>query len=144
MVPWSLSDHGAVPNDCFNPDPTPVYLAYAPLYSLLVRKRWLLTPGAVVLGEASAGLWANAFDVEAGLLLPVVDVTGTGATTVSLTTNAGGGRGSLSGAYALHPGGLNTSMAFRTITEGVYAIDDVPLLRGTVVLQLVFYGATTP
>lgn len=145
MVPWSLSDHGAVPNDGFNADPTPVYLAYAPLYSLLVRKRWLLTPGAVFLAPGnSSTLWANAMDVDVGLILPVVDASSSdsGLTAVSLTTNVGSGRGALYGAYALYPGGVNASVTARELAPDVYAFDSVPLLRGTVVLQLVFAGAT--
>jgi hypothetical protein len=139
MVPWELADHGAVPRDGFNPDPTPTYLAYAPLYTLLVRKRWLLTPGAVALGAGdSARLWANAYDVAAGLLLPVVDGAGAGAGAVSLTTNVGGGRGALCGAFALHPGGGNTSVPARAVGATVFAFDGVPLARGAVVLQLVF------
>ena len=143
MPPWQLSDHGNVPHDGTHPDPTPTFLDYAPLYKLLVRKRWLLTPRAVALDAAAlaAGLWANAYDVAAGLLLPVVDGaahTGAAATIVSLTTNVGAGRGALCGAFALHPGGGNTTVPARALAATAFAFDDVPLVRGAVVLQLVF------
>lgn len=139
MVPWEAADHGAMPRDGFNPDPTPTFLAYAPLYTLLVRKRWLLTPGAVALAPgASAQLWANAYDVAAGLLLPVIDGASTSIASVSLSTYVGEGRGGLCGAFALHPGGGNTSVPARVLGIDSFAFDSVPLIRGVVVLQLVF------
>jgi len=141
QVPWALADHGNSPDG--SPDPTPDFLAYAPLYKLIVGKRWLLTAGAVELdaAAAAAGLWANAYATDAGLLLVVADGLGAAnATAASLTTDVGtlafGARPVLAAAFALHPGGANASVAARQLTPTSWAFDAVALVRGTVVLQL--------
>jgi len=146
QVPWAAADHGNSPAD--SPDPTPAFLAYAPLYKLIVGKRWLLSAGAVELAPAAAaaGLWSNAYLTASGLLLPVVDgLGGSAATSASLTTNVGaavfGPSPVLVAAFALAPGGANISVAARGTGPTSWAFDYVPLVRGTLVLQLVFQGA---
>jgi hypothetical protein len=147
QVPWALADHGDSPADA--PDPTPVFLAYAPLYRLLVQKRWLLSAGAVELAPeaAAAGLWSNAFFTASGLLLVVADGLGVSTATIaSVTTNlgpAGAGGRALAAAFALYPGGANVSVVARRTGASGYAFDDVPLVRGALVLQLVFAPAVT-
>ena len=143
QVPWADADHGNSPTD--SPDPTPTFLLYAPLYKLISGKRWLLSAGAVELSPASAaaGLWANAYTTDAfGLLLPVVDgLGGSAATSVSLACDvgpAGAGGHALAAAFALYPGGANVSVAARRTGSNCWAFDDVPLVRGSLVLQLVF------
>ena len=146
QVPWALADHGNSPLD--SPDPTPTFLDYAPLYRLLVDKRWLLSAGAVQLAPAAAaaGLWSNAYVTLSGLLLIVADGLGTSsASSASLSTDVGvaafGAQPALAAAFALHPGGANSSVAARQTGATSWAFDNVPLVRGTLVLQLVFLGA---
>ena len=146
MVPWEIADHAIVPNDGHHGDPTPLFLDYAPLYTLLDDKRWLLAPRAVVLDAAalSAGLWANAYTTAAGLLLPIADGGGRGTPSqpVTLSFHVGTAFGSaprVRGAWALYPGGGNVSAtpapaaapATWTLTVGLGS-------RGAVVVQVRF------
>ena len=73
---------------------------------------WINDPSKYLLdaAAAAAGLWANAYATDAGLLLVVADGLGAAnATAASLTTDVGtlafGARPVLAAAFALHPGG---------------------------------------
>lgn len=79
-VPWVLGDHIIAGVEPGEPDPVPLYYAYAPLYTLLTHKRWLLTEGAVGLVGTSFGLniSTNAFLVgPAGSTVMVPILAGT-------------------------------------------------------------------
>ena len=146
MVPWELADHAIVPHNGAHPDPTPTFLDYAPLYTLLVDKRWLLAPRAVVLDATAlaAGLWANAYITSAGLLLPIADGAGKGVPSqpVSLSFAVGAAFGSaphVSGAWALYPGGSNVSVTPVPLAANASWSLTVSLgTRGCVVVQVQF------
>lgn len=146
MVPWELADHAIVPKDGKHPDPTPTFLDYAPLYTLLEDKRWLLSHRAVVLDAAAlaAGLWANAYVTSVGLLLPIADGEGKGVPSqpVSLSFSVGAAFGSaprVRGAWALYPGGGNVSVTPVPLADNATWYLSASLgTRGCVVVQVQF------
>jgi hypothetical protein len=138
LVPWEAGDHTV--DAATDPAATAAALAYAPLYSLLVAKRWVLAPFAVELTSASAAadLWVNIFTVAAGVMVPVVHGVAAGVTTVSLAVNLGDDAPSAASAAALYPGGHEAPLALVPGRRGPrsYVFDDVPLERGCVVVLL--------
>lgn len=137
-MPWNAGDHTV--DGSSDPTATAAALAYAPLYMLLQAKRWLLTPFAVSLLGASAtvDLRTNAFVVQAGVMVPIVNGEAAGVTSVSVAVNLGRDLRAPRGATALYPGGASSPLVLQPGPWGPqsYSFSDVPLVRGCVVILL--------